>query len=188
MGKLPLDAAAAEAFRTAAFNQLASRSPSALLDWVTAHPGATVPAGATAAAVKALARTDLTRALQWVRQSAPAAEKAGLIAGVFGTWLRNDRDAALEFIKSMPAGKDREAVISVLLEADLEISRNDIFFAANLLPDCFGYALQFSVDEERLKALRRVLQCMKQMQVPTDKVMSHPDLRPADRAALMKNS
>jgi hypothetical protein len=108
------------------------------------------------------------------------------MAGIFGTWIRDDRDAALEFLRSMPAGKDREAAITVLVDSDVEISLNDELFAANLLPDCFEYALQFSGDEERLAALRRVLRSMKQMKVPAENSLSHRNLRAADRAALLK--
>ncbi|HWB03118.1 MAG TPA: hypothetical protein VG796_08855 [Verrucomicrobiales bacterium] len=185
---LSLDEKAAESLKAAAFSELASRSPATLLDWITAHPNSPVPAAATAAAVKALARTDLPRALQWVQQKAAPAEKAGLMASVFETMLRNDRDAALEYLKSLPAGKEREAAMLVQLNADIEIAQTDTFFAANLLPDCFEHALQLSADEERLKALRRVIQCMKQMRVPEEKMLSHPNLRAADRTALLKNS
>jgi hypothetical protein len=183
---LPLDAAASQALKDSAFNQLATRDPAALLGWIKSHPGATVPAGATLSAVKSLAATDLPRALQWVREDAPAAEKARLSAGIFGTWIRSDRDAALAFLRALPAGPEQDAVIAVQLEADLEISRNDELFAANLLPDCFEQALRISTDEERLGALRKVLQCMKDKKVPADRLLSHRNLRPGDRAALLK--
>ena len=183
---LRLDAAASQALKDSAFNQLATRDPAALLGWVKSHPGASVPAGATLAAVKAMAGTDLPRALQWVREDAPPAEKARLSGGIFGTWIRSDRDAALAFLRALPPGPEQDAVIAVLLEADLEISRNDELFAANLLPDCFEQALRISTDEERLNGLRKVLQCMKEMKVPADRLLSHRSLRPADRTALLK--
>ena len=186
VASLPLDAAAAGNLRDAAFIQLASRDPSAMLEWITAHPGTAVPAGTTSAAVKAFARTDLARALKWVRENAPAGERASLLAGIFGTWMRSDRDAALEFLRSMPAGKERDAATTVLLDGDIGISENDAFFAANLLPDCFEYTLQLSGDGERLAALRRVLQCMKDKKVPVESSLNHRNLRPADRAALLK--
>jgi hypothetical protein len=108
------------------------------------------------------------------------------MAGVFANWIRSDRDAALDFLRAMPPGREQEAVIAVMLDADVEISQNDALFAANLLPDCFGYALRISSDEDRLAALRKVLQCMKQMNLSVESALNHRSLKPADRAALLK--
>ena len=116
---------------------------------------------------------------------APPDDRPVLNAAIFGVMLQTDREEALRFLGALPAGKERDAAITEMIRS--ETAMNDPFFAANMLPDCFEQALQYSTDAGRLDLLRRVLRRMNEMNIAADSSLSHRSLRPADREALLKN-
>lgn len=182
--KLPLEKAEMDALRAAAFGQLAATKPAAMLAWLAAHPDAPAPPELAALAVRNLAATDAARAGDWIRKSAPPGQRAQLAGMVFAVQLLLDRDAALESLTGMPAGEERDAILTALADADTALSRRDRFFAGNLLPGSFVLALGITADAARLAVLGRILTTMKETGVPATASLAHPALRPADRAAL----
>jgi hypothetical protein len=186
LAKLPLTAEDIAAHRATAFHQLALSRPQAMLDWVTAHPDIPVPQEPLVSAVKNFAVSDGARAQQWVENTAPAALRPMLTGAIFELRLRRDRDEALAFLDSLPAGAERDGALAALATADIELSRRDHFFAANLLPDTFAKALQTAADADRLTLLRALLAAMKETGVATAGSLAHPHLRPADRTALQR--
>ena len=185
LGSLPLDPAAAAVFRATALQRLAAGNPAAMLDWLAAHPNVKAPAGDLSRALLSLAATDAPRAVAWVRKQANATESNGLIAGIFGVWLKTDRTESLKFLQSLPVGSERDQAITQLVSSDSAVT--DPFFAGNMLPDTFGHTLQYSDDAGRLAALRSLLLRMGQLKISSETSLKNPALRPADRAALLKN-
>lgn len=186
LARLPLEKSEIEAHRAAAFRQVALARPGDMLEWLAQHPDVTPPAETLAAAVKNLAALDGAKAQEWVQRSAPPAQRPALTGSVFEVQLRSDRDGALAFLTSQPAGPVRDAILASLAAADIALSRRDPNFAGNLLPDCFGLVLQISSDAQRQETLRNVLAAMKDTGVPSTPSLSHPSLRPADRALLTR--
>lgn len=186
IARLPLEKSAAEAHRATAFRQLSERQPGGMLAWLAAHPDVTVPPPLLAGAVKNLALSDPAQAGEWVRLHAPADQRAALLGAMFEMQLLRDRDTALATLQSQPPGAERDAMLASLTNADLELSGRDRFFAGNLLPDAFLRAAQITADGPRLSAMRGVLAAMKPAGIAPEASLSHPSVRPADRAALTK--
>lgn len=186
LARLPLAPADIAAHRATAFRQLSLSSPAAMLDWLTAHPDITAPDSALTTAIKNLAAADTARAQEWVQKSAPANLRPLFTGAIFDLRLRTDRDGALGFLDSLPPGTERDSALASLITADIALSRRDQFFAGNLLPDTFVRALQITADTARLELLRSLLAAMKDTGVASAAALAHPQLRPADRAALTR--
>jgi len=186
LAKLPLAPEDITAHRATAFQQLSLSKPGEMLDWMVAHPEVSVPQPVVLTAVRNLAASDGPRAREWVEKTAPPALRPLLTGAVFELRLRQDRDEALAFLDALPAGAERDGAIAALTTADIALSRQDHFFAGNLLPDTFARALQTSTDESRLTLLRALIAAMKDTGVATIGPLNHPQLRPADRTALLR--